>query len=169
MQLIMFWNISRITFVCQHYPWTKHSPTISPVGRIFGGHDLNRSGQWFGEFKQFSILWLYRGFEHPLLDLMVPRLATSGFCAIHVGICDWDRVLAGTTSFHSVDFPWHRGRSVFPARGPGTLCRATFAMPHHEQRLRIDSKRIFSNLLIHELVTILLFFCKRRWASERGA
>ena len=47
-------------------------------------------------------------------------------------------------------------------RAPGTLCRAPFAMPYLEQRLRTDSKRISSNLLIHELFTILLVFCKRR-------
>ena len=89
-------------------------------------------------------------------------------CVVRVEICDCDRVLAGTTSFHSVDFPWHRSRSVFLARGPKTLCRATFAMPHPEQRLRTDSKRISSNLLIHELFIILLVFVSAA-EPRRGA
>ena len=57
-----------------------------------------------------------------MTSCMAPRLATSGICAVRVEICDCNRVLVGTTSIHSVGFPWNR-----------IPCRVTFAMRLLEQ------------------------------------
>ena len=90
---------------------------------------------------------------------MVPRLATSGICVVRVEICDCDRVLAGTMSFHSADFPWHRRRSVFPAQWPGTHYRVTFAMPLLEQCLRTDLNPVFQTCIFLKSIYTDTFVC----------